>query len=603
MGSRSTTSAEQRGALRQSTREAEFAHDNVDRKASWIAMSGQPNAAGIVCECWKHFVEREGEREAIIHWVTGKEPFRWTWAALGRSACSYAARLKELGVGKGQVCALILRHNKDFYPIYMAVSLLGALPAVLAYPNSRLHPEKFRHGLEGMARRSGLDWIMTEKDLQPNISQLVSNPDSKIGILFPLEWGEQALVGRFEPPSSVSPEDPCLLQHSSGTTGLQKAVMLSHRSVLEHVQRYGTAIQASRQDKVVSWLPLYHDMGLIAAFYLPLILGIPLVQLSPFEWVSAPIILLEAISAEKATLCWLPNFAYNLLADRVKADEVNGIRLDSVRMFVNCSEPIRNDSHERFFFHFESLGLKRKTLGACYAMAETTFAVTQTVPGPEVKCVWVAREEIAKGNVRLVDGPVANSRACVSSGVPISGCELKIVDEKGNNVPPDRVGEIAVRSVSLFNGYRNDPEKTSAVLSDGWYFTGDYGFVFEGECFVIGRKKDIIICAGKNIYPEDIEDAVGQARDVLPGRVIAFGIEDVCSGTEQICVVAETPLFSASEAEKKTLRRRIKEAGMAIDVTVSRAYLAPPRWLIKSSAGKPSRNTNKERALTQLKYN
>lgn len=567
-------------------------------------MIKQPEAAGVVSEYWHRFMEHEGEREAIVHWVAGEQAFRWTWGALGRAASSYAARLKEQGVGKGDVCALILRHNKDFYPIYMAISSLGALPSVLAYPNARLHPEKFRHGLEGMARCSGLDWIVTERDLEATIRMLTSNADSTVrGILFPLEWEERALAGRFEPPSGVSPDDPCLLQHSSGTTGLQKAVMLSHRSVLEHVRRYGEAIQVSREDKVVSWLPLYHDMGLIAAFYLPLTLGIPLVQLNPFEWVSAPILLLEAISREKATLCWLPNFAYNLLADRVSADDVDGIRLDRVRMFVNCSEPIRNESHERFFSRFESLGLRRKALGACYAMAETTFAVTQTVPGPEVKCLWVAREEIAKGNVRLVDSQAANSRACVSSGAPISACEVRIVDEKGNNLPPDRVGEIAVRSVSLFNGYRNDPEKTSAVLRDGWYFTGDYGFVFEGECFVIGRKKDVIISAGNNIYPEDIEDAVGQVKGVLPGRVIAFGIEDARSGTEQICVVAETPLFSASEGEKKTLRRHIKEAGMAVDITVSRVYLSPPRWLIKSSAGKPSRSANKERALAELKYN
>lgn len=557
-----------------------------------------------VCDHWHRFMEENGQRVAIVHWVAGEEPFRWTWEALGWRASFYAERFKELGFSKGEVCAIILRHNKDFYPIYMAICSLGVLPAVLAYPNSRLHPDKFRQGLEGMAHRSGLSWILTETELESIVRPLVSSPGSTIrGLNFPFEWGDQETATSFLPPSGVSANEPCLLQHSSGTTGLQKAVVLSHRSVLQHIQRYGTAIQASPNDTIVSWLPLYHDMGLIAAFYLPLTLGIPLVQLDPFEWVSAPIILLEALSRERGSLCWLPNFAYNLMADRVSIEDLNGIRLDSVRMFVNCSEPIRKESHDRFYSRFKALGIRREALGASYAMAETTFALTQTAPNQEAKCVRVHRDEIAKGNVRIVNEDVSSGRICVSSGKPISGCELRIVDEAGEIIPADKVGEIVARSVSLFEGYRNLPEKTNEVLKDGWYFTGDFGFSYEGEYYIIGRKKDIIIVAGKNIYPEDIEDTVGQTRGVIPGRVIAFGIEDDSSGTERICIVAETPLFSATDREMKALRTRIIQCGMSIDVTIARVYLAPPRWLIKSSAGKPSRSANRERALSELKYN
>jgi acyl-CoA synthetase (AMP-forming)/AMP-acid ligase II len=162
------------------------------------------------------------------------------------------------------------------------------------------------------------------------------------------------------------------------------------------------------------------------------------------------------------------------------------------------------------------------------------------------------------------------------------------------------VGDVAIRSISLFNEYRNNPDKTREVLKDGWYFSGDYGFTHEGEYFIIGRKKDLLIVAGNNIYPEDVEDAVSQVNGVFPGRVIAFGIEDEVSGTEQICVVAETN-FSNSEDQKK-LRQEITKAGMEIDVTISRVYIAPPRWLIKSSSGKPSRKANMERALAELPW-
>ena len=551
-----------------------------------------------ISDCWRSNAERAPHREAVVHYVAGEEPYRWTWGEILRVSSLYARALKDQGIHKGDICAIIIRHHKDFYPIYMGISSLGALPAVLAYPNSRLHPDKFRQGLEGMVRRSGLDYILTEKDLGSVVNPMVTGSGSTIrAVLYPLEWSlEGETVERF-PSTEEGGDAPCLLQHSSGTTGLQKAVVLTHRSVLEHVRRYGKAIDIGEDDKIVSWLPLYHDMGLIAAFYLPLTLGIPLVQLDPFEWVSAPVILLEAVSRENGTLAWLPNFAYNLMADRIREDDLDGVRLGSLRMLVNCSEPVRAESHKKFLSKYAPFGLRREVLAACYAMAETTFAATQTLPGKEARNLSVAREDLSAGVIRPVS-PGENGRVCVSSGTPISGCELRVLTDDGNALPEDRVGEIAIRSVSLFNGYHNNPEKTDEVLKDGWYFSGDYGFLNAGEYFIIGRKKDIIIQAGKNIYPEDIEDVVGQVEGVLPGRVVAFGVEDDITGTEQICVVAESQ--ADAEVNKKKLRLAIIQAGMEIDVTISKVYLPPPRWLIKSSSGKPARKANMDRAIAEL---
>jgi acyl-CoA synthetase (AMP-forming)/AMP-acid ligase II len=175
-----------------------------------------------------------------------------------------------------------------------------------------------------------------------------------------------------------------------------------------------------------------------------------------------------------------------------------------------------------------------------------------------------------------------------------------VLDESGAMLDDGGIGEIAIRSVSLFEGYRNQPQKTADVMREGWYLTGDYGFLDHGEIFVVGRKKDIIVVAGKNIYPEDIEDAVSQVPGVAAGRVVAFSIDDERSGTEQVCVVAEAA--AEDEASKKRLRRAIVEAAMGIDITVARVYLAPLRWLIKSSAGKPSRRANRERALAELDF-
>jgi fatty-acyl-CoA synthase len=562
-----------------------------------------PPEGGIEHEtAWSRWCKNAAERpnsDAIIHWNLGEAPFRWTFSTLVAAAEQYASCLVEQGVRRGDVCAIILHHNIQLYPLYLAACAAGAIPAILAYPNPRLHPDKFRQGIEGMSRRSGLDWILTERELQPVLEPLVAGSGSTIrGLHFPLEWGADREDGQplREHRPQLIPTDPLLLQHSSGTTGLQKPVLLSHNAVLEHVKRYAEAISLTSSDKIVSWLPLYHDMGLIAAFHLPLIFGIPSIQIDPFQWVVAPSLLLEAITQERATVTWLPNFAFNMMAFKVRDEELREVDLSSLRLIVNCSEPVRSESHENFLKRFQPCGLRPTALSACYAMAETTFAVTQTPIGLSPTVVAVDRTSLSRGKVEPVTDGVP-ARICVSSGKPIEGCEVRIVDENRLDVAPGCVGEIAITSATMFDGYRNYPEKTAEVLCDGWYFSGDYGFQSDGELFVIGRKKDIIIVAGNNIYPEDVEDAVGAVQGVIPGRVVAIGEENPELGSEHVAVIAETSI--ASGPDQKALRLEIVKAGMASGITVASVYLVPPRWLIKSSAGKPSRKGSREKLMTE----
>ncbi len=556
-----------------------------------------------VWDKWRRNAEKYPNKEAIIHWVAGEEPFRWTFSELLKSAELFSFLLDKNRIKKGDVCALIIRHNEDFYPLYMAISLIGAIPAVLAYPNPRLHPDKFRQGIEGMSQRSGLDWIFTEKALEPIIRPLVKKEGSSIkGIHFPFDWKKQGkpeikfLETLVDNNNKTNSTVPFLLQHSSGTTGLQKPVLLAHQAVLKHVEYYAESINLKENDKVVSWLPLYHDMGLIAAFHLPLAFGIPSVQVDPFEWVMVPSLLLEAITKEKCTITWLPNFAYNMMADKIPNDELENVSLETLRLFINCSEPIRAESHKKFYNRFKNYGLKDNSLSTCYAMAETTFAVTQSPPEVTPSITSFDRSEISKGKIKISGNP-ESSRVCVSSGKLINGCEIKIVDENRNIINEAGIGEIAIKSESMFDGYRNYPEKTAEILKNGWYYSGDLGFKYNDEYYIIGRKKDIIIVAGNNIYPEDVEDCVSKVKGVIPGRVIAFGEEDSEIGSEQISVIVETN--QNNESEQKQIKTDIIKAGMTMDISIRKIYLVPPRWLIKSSAGKPSRKANRERILNK----
>lgn len=567
-------------------------------KRDYVDMMGSGLAQTLLWDRWQQHAQNHPEKEAIVFWVAGEEPYRWRWGPLVETARRFAAALAAHGVGPGHVCALMFHHHRSFYPLYMGVEALGALPAVLAYPNPRLHPDKFRHGLLGMARHSGLDWLLTEHSLEATVRPMLAEAGSLVrDILFPFECDFAAAGHSFPVPNHASPDGPCLLQHSSGTTGLQKAIVLSHRAVLEHAARYAEAIRLLPSDKVVSWLPLYHDMGLIAGFHLPLAAGIPAVYLDPFEWVQAPVLMLDAISSEKGTLAWMPNFAYHLMADHIHDEDLEGLRLDSVRLLVNCSEPVRWASHDKFAKRFGPLGLGRQCLSASYAMAEMTFAVTQSPPSAEARRLDASRDALAAGRFRPAD-PEEMVRPCVSSGRLLHGCQARIVASDGRLLPDGEVGEIHLRSQSMFDGYRNQPQKTAEVLRDGWYASGDLGFCWEEEYYIIGRKKDIIIVAGKNLYPEDIEDAVAGVPGVIPGRVVAFGQEDPEVGTERVVLVAET---ECDPAAFPRLRMAVIEAAMQIDVTVGDVLFVPPRWLIKSSAGKPSRSANRDRVLELLR--
>ncbi|MCK5086712.1 MAG: AMP-binding protein, partial [Melioribacteraceae bacterium] len=405
-------------------------------------------------ERWQFFAETKPNKEAIIHWVAGEEPYRWNYSNLFHTADKISAYIKRIGIKNGDVCAIIMRHNPFFYPLYLGISGAGALPAVLAYPNPRLHPEKFREGLLGMSQRSGLDWILTERDLEEVLKPFIDNESSTVeDIHFPLDWDLGIEISEDEKKElklirdSIKVDDPLLLQHSSGTTGLQKPVVLSHKAILDHVINYGKSIDLSEDDIIVNWLPLYHDMGLIGAYHIPLASGITSIQIDPFEWVLAPILLFEAASKEKATITWIPNFAYNMMTDKLRSNELEELSLDSFRMIINGSEPVRSESHKMFYNRFRKYGLKKNTVSSFYAMAETTLTVTQTEPGKTPAEISVARGELARGKVVLADKDIPE-RICVSSGKIIDGCSIKIVNEFREEVTNNGVGEIAVKSVS-----------------------------------------------------------------------------------------------------------------------------------------------------------
>jgi acyl-CoA synthetase (AMP-forming)/AMP-acid ligase II len=340
-------------------------------------------------------------------------------------------------------------------------------------------------------------------------------------------------------------------------------------------------------------------MGLIACYLMPILLGYPLVLISPFDWVRAPYRLLQAVSRYKGTLSWLPNFAYNFCAQKIRDRDLEGVDLSSWRAISNCSEPMRWESHQAFHERFRTFGLRYETLTTCYAMAENVFAVTQGGIEGQVVVDEVDRDSL---QVDRIARPPVNGKATIkmlSAGRPIRNVAVRAVDGHGKDVPERHIGEIALKSDCMLTEYYHRPDATKKAFLDGWYLTGDFGYLAEGEVYVTGRKKDLIIVGGKNIYPQDLEQLAMDVAGVHPGRVVAFGVFNETTGTEDVVMVAEVDENETDERQRVADQiRQVVTRGSA--VALRYVHIVGKHWLVKTSSGKTARSANREKFLAEM---
>ena len=519
-----------------------------------------------------------------------------TFAGLHRQAEIAAGQLRASRLGPGDLVVLVLQHSLELIYSFWGATLLGATPSIFPFLTEKLDPVLYREKVKLLVEHSGAKAVITYPEFFLELETLLASSGCRMLSIaeFVNTPSSAVLASDGGSTSDILPDSIALLQHSSGSTGLQKGVALSHRAVLRHIKAYGTAISLDpEKDVVVSWLPLYHDMGLIAGFVMPIVTGTHLVMMSPFEWVRQPGMLLDAVSQYHGTLCWLPNFAYNHIARTFRPSD--GLELSSLRAVINCSEPVYHQSHQIFLEKLEPFGLSRNSLAVSYAMAENTFAVTQTPIGssPNLDIVDIAALQGRKEAI-----PAERGQAIVSCGLPIDSVELKVLDENQQLHAERRVGEIALKSDFMLSGYYRRPDLDEEFITrDGWYLTGDMGYVANGELYITGRKKDLIIVGGKNIYPQDLEAIANRTVGIHPGRSVAFGVFAERLGSEKIVIVAETEEGANLDDVEKQLRAAVVQE---TEVTLGDLRLVPKGWVIKTSSGKQARSDNREKYLKEF---
>lgn len=497
------------------------------------------------------------------------------------------AMLKSRGVDRGDVVALMLDGQVDVMTAFVGVSLMGAIPTVMPLNTQKQNPETFWSSHAKLFERTGVRAVVTTAAGLKNINDWMTGSAHQLGFLLL----DHADCGSFDPDRTITEvdhDDIALLQHSSGTTGLKKGVALSHGAVMEQIVSYAESIGLTKDDKIATWLPLYHDMGLLSSFIMPAVIGSPIVAIDPFRWVMEPHSIFSMIHDHGCQFTWFPNFAFEHLVRTDRGDEVYD--LGGMKAFISCSEPCKKETFERFQKAFVRHGVRAEQLQTCYAMAETVFAVTQSQVNQPVRAAPQDMPQFADGFT------ISNT---VSVGRPISGMQVRIVDPDFNQLPEGQCGQIAVKAPYLFSAYYRLPDETAAAFVDGWYLTGDIGTLVDGELFIIGRIKDVIVVNGKNIVAHEVEADVSRISGVKPGRAVAFGVYSDRVGSEELVIVAERdgPLSDHERAISAEIRECVMSS---CGIYPARVRLVEPGWLVKTTSGKISRSDNHRKYLSEL---
>lgn len=539
--------------------------------------------------------------QVAIYFQDARKPdLSITYRQLLRGAYAYARTYLLADLKPGEVIILILQHSEDLIYSFWGAILHGAIPSIMPFLTEKLSPERYRIELAALLSVTRPAAIVTYPEFEKEVRAALKESDTvrKVIVTDKLEPQSEPDFNKI-PGMKCDPIDLALLQHSSGTTGLQKGVALSHRAIFNQLDAYNGALKLNPKDVIVSWLPLYHDMGLIAGFLLPILSGIPVVLNSPFDWVRAPHRMLQSVSEYKGTLTWLPNFAYNFCSQKIRDRYLEGLNLSTWRATINCSEPVHWESHALFYERFKAYGLKLEALQTSYAMAENVFGVTQSDLTRQPRVEEVDREAFTSERIARPPEQGHPTIKMMSSGTPLSNTRIRILDEHGKEVSDGKVGEIALQSNCMLTGYYNRPEVTAKAMIDGWFLTGDFGYTTSGELFVSGRKKDMIIVGGRNVYPQDLESLSYEVPGVHAGRSVAFGVFNEEAGTEDVVIVAEVDSDQAVEQQRiaDLIREHVTRNSA---IALRHVKVVGPKWILKTSSGKTARTANKDKFLKEL---
>ncbi len=516
-----------------------------------------------------------------------------SYATLQQRADAVAAALQARDLLPGQTVAIMLPTCREYFFSFCGVLRAGGIPVPIYPPTRRSQIEEHLRRHARILDNAGATILITVAEAKPFARLLRLQVAGLRAVVTPEELVE-ATGPPGQPVPTIQTQDIALLQYTSGSTGNPKGVILTHANLLANIRAMGETIGANPNDSFVSWMPLYHDMGLIGAWLGSLYYGLPLVVMSPLSFLTRPERWLWAIHRHRATLSGAPNFGYELCLRRVQDRDIEGLDLSSWRIAFNGAEPVSPDTIERFHARFARYGLRRDAMYPVYGLAESSVGLAFPPRGRAPVIDRVQRETFMRaGRAEPAAVDDANALRFVACGRPLAGHHIRLVDSTGYEVGEREEGRLEFQGPSVTSGYFRNPGETRRLFRDGWLDSGDLAYIAGGDVYVTGRVKDLIIRAGRNIYPHELEEAIGNLPGIRKGCVAVFASTDRASATEKLVVLAETRETASQE------RARLQAAitALAVDLTGAApddVKLAPPHTVLKPSSGKVRRAASRE---------
>lgn len=512
-----------------------------------------------------------------------------TYGELFRAASRIAAGLASRGISRADTVALMLPTGFDFLSAFQGTLLLGAV-AVPIYPPVRMDRlAEYADRQGAILRSAGVRIMITVGRAKVIAEALKSKVPSLLDVVTTHDLADDPRARLRMTPQS-RPEDPAFIQYTSGSTGSPKGVMLTHANLMANIRAIGLGLDARPMEVGVSWLPLYHDMGLIGSWLFTMASAYPLALRSPVSFLARPERWLQDIHRRRGTMSAAPNFAYELCVRRIRDEDIEGLDLSSWRCALNGAEPVRPETIDRFVHRFSKYGFRRETMMPVFGLAECSVGLAMPPVQRGPKFDLVDRAAFEQGHATAARPGDVHTNVFVSSGRALPEHEIKVVNEAGETLPEREVGRLLFRGPSTTAGYYRNEEATAALLrGDGFLDSGDLAYIADGELFIAGRLKDLIIRGGRNLVAAEIEEAASEAEGVRKGCVAAFGVVEPRSGSEQVVIVAETKAASAEERDAIE-HRVIEKVTNAIGAPPDVVRLVEPGSVPKTSSGKIRRN-------------
>jgi acyl-CoA synthetase (AMP-forming)/AMP-acid ligase II len=515
---------------------------------------------------------------------------RRSYAEIEQRAFQIAQSLRESGLRRGDLVAIVLPDAEEFLTTLVGASIAGVIPASMYPPSSTSDLAGYLELTTRTLRAADARGLVTSADLAPRFEERRALVPQMSHLLTCASLDAPAAAPDWLP----SLDDVAFVQFTSGSTATPKGVALSHRNVGANIDAInGPAGVATGDDDVaVSWLPLNHDMGLVGMALGPLYAARPAVLMPPHLFVRRPAEWLRAITRHRGSVSFAPNFAFDLCVRRVKDRDLEGLDLSSWRIAGCGAEPVYAPTLAAFAEKFAAVGFRETSLFPCFGLAEHVLAATlpprQRRPVVEV----LAADDLNDHRFARAAGQEDNAVTLVGCGRALPDHQLRIVDDEGEQVPERQVGEIVLRGPSVMLGYYKQPALTARTIRDGWLHTGDLGYVSDGELFVCGRAKDIIIVNGRKFHPQDLEWAVDDLDGVRRGRVVAFGASEP-GRADRVIIVVEPNGTVAGSALTENIRRQVSDLfGLYVDEVA----LVPSGTVGRTTSGKV------QRAATRARY-